>query len=72
MRIPDAELDVLLPAIAKESLDYPSPACTAALERLMTFATARGLNGAVRAARAILETETGPVGPVTRADVSEG
>lgn len=71
MRMPDSELDVLLPAIAKESLDYPSPACSAALAHLMEVATNRGLNGAIRAARAILGTQASPEGPAVLPDTAE-
>lgn len=60
MRIPNRELEVVLPAVAKEARDYPSPAADAALERLMRFALERELHGTIRTVRAILETEAAP------------
>ena len=72
MRMPNREIEALLPAIAREAREHPSPGADAALERLLAMARERELHLAIRAARAILETETGPVGPVRSADAGEG
>lgn len=77
MRIPNRELAVLAPAIAKESRDYPSPAADAALERLLAAAVRRELPEIVRTVRAILEpraileTPAGPEGPAVSPDTAE-
>lgn len=70
MRVPNRELEVILPALAREAREYPSPAADAALERMLRFALERELHTAIRAVRAILETETGAVAPAVRAEVS--
>lgn len=71
MRIPNAELAALAPAIAREARAHPSAGADAALARMLETANRRGMLGTVREVRAILETGTGPVGPAVRTDALE-
>ena len=74
MRIPDAELSYMAPAVAREYLRNPlHPAADATLERMQAAITRRGLVTVGELMREILrplETETGPTGPAVRAEVS--
>lgn len=70
MRVMRDELAVMARLVARESRANPSPNVDAALALILETARRRGHEPILAEVRAILETETGPVGPVRSAEVS--
>lgn len=60
VRIPNAELAAITPALAREARRAPSVDVDAALQRMLEAARRRGLLAIELEVRAILETEAAP------------
>jgi hypothetical protein len=71
VQMPNRELAYAAPAVAREIKRNPTPTGDVLLARILEQLHHRNMVDVIELVRAILETETGPVGPAVRADPPE-